>query len=204
MTADVMREPRTYTYGNEKRARAYVQDITANGIQSGPVYVTVAPGIRSNPKMWNPIIRRLRELLPGKIFHTWVNAADGLSRYDGDKLDYFRDRYAGNILVGKRFHHMLRIGGVALSESTDFAWAGKPTMVFTGARLAAWPDCQVLTLPLEKRDKFTAAYVLLPMRPLDRPLPTLTASLHMLGIRDNKVITKAAGIVPRLERAEGK
>ena len=71
--------------------------------------------------------------------------------------------------------------------------AGKPVFAFTGTRLIAWPDCHVRKLPEDKRvSPHFAATIALPSRPA-RPLPTLSASFHVLGIRDPEIIARAAG-----------
>lgn len=188
-------EPRKFSYGNETRARAYVESLIARGPQTGPVYLVVSPKLRMNERIWPNLLRNLRELLPGVTFRLWPQIMKNAEESGGSRVDYIRDNHAGCVLIGFRHHHMLKIGPVALAEATAFAASGKPALVFTGSRLAAWPDCEVLKIPEEsRRDRFVAAYVLLPLRPASIPLPTFAASLHMWAIRDPEVIARAAGL----------
>lgn len=195
------RDPRPASYGDEERARHYVKSLLANGPQSGPVYLIVAPAFRANKVLWPKLLKRLRDLLPGVQFRLWDQVRDDAARSPGTHSDFIRDSHAGGILIGARHHHMIRTGPVALAESTGFAAAGKPMLVFSGARLIAWPDCQVVKIPEESRkDDRTAAYVIMPTRPDGNPLPTLAASLRALGIRDPQVIARAAGLGPQEPR----
>lgn len=192
---DLSQQPRRITYASEGRARHYVESLTTRGPQSGPVYLIVAPKLRADKKVWGMLLPKLRELLPGISFRLWPQIAKAANDYDGSPVDYIRENHAGAVLIGFRHHYMLRVGPVALAEATGFAATGKPMLVFTGSRLAAWPDCQVLKIPEETRkDNLVTAYVLLPTRPEGMPLPTFAASLHMLGIREPGTIARAAGL----------
>lgn len=189
------KEPRRVTYANEERARHYVENLIQRGPVSGPLYLIVSPKLRGNRKVWPMLLKNLREILPGVGFRVWPQIAEQAQSYDGTPVEFIRDNHAGAVLIGARHHHMLRVGPVALAEATGFAASGKPTFAFTGSRLAAWPDCQVFKIPPEARkNRFVTAYVLLPLRPPDMPLPTFAASCHMLGIREPGMIARAAGL----------
>jgi hypothetical protein len=189
-------DPRPASYASESRARRYVESLTRTGPRSGPLYLTVNPVLRNNPKIWPVLLRTVRGLMPGIEFRLWSQIATKAGETTTERIGYVVGQHRGCVLIGARHYGMLRIGPVAHAESTAFAAAGKPVFVFTGARLIAWPDCQVIKIPAGKRpDARTAAYVLLPARP-PATLPTLAASFHALGIRDRGVIRRATGFRP--------
>jgi hypothetical protein len=195
MARKLENEPRPFTYANEGRARHYVGNLTRAGIQSGPVYLIVSPSMRTNKKTWGMLLNSLREILPGIEFRLWPQVAREAERAGANKIKWLVDNHAGAIIIGFRHHHLLRVGPVALAEATAFAAHGKPAFAFTGRRLIAWPDCQVLKIPEDSRiDRFTTAYIALPLQPETKPFPTFTASCHMLGIRNPVIISRAAGI----------
>jgi hypothetical protein len=189
---------RPYSYGGERRAREYVTLLlqTAKaGTPGMPVYLTASPAIASDPDRWIDVIRVLRGFIPGIPFRHWpLIAGDVPSGTPGVRADWIVNQHAGNILIAEKHGDSLSVGVIALLESTKFDAAGKPVLVFTGTRLIAWPDCHVRKIPPGKRENpHIAATVSLPARP-DRPLPTLAASFHVLGIRDPDIISRAAGI----------
>jgi hypothetical protein len=82
-----------------------------------------------------------------------------------------------------------------LAEVEAFTVAGRPVVVFTGARVAAWPDCR--TRPAPRPRYKTAPRVLdVPGRSA-RLLPTLDASLRALGVDGPEAIARAAGLARR-------
>lgn len=190
---------RPESYGGEHRAREYVTGLlrarTETGNPAKHIYLTVAPVIASDSGQWETIIRTLRELIPGIPFRHWpLIAGEVPSGKPGERADWIVSRHAGNIIIAEKQKHSLKVGLMALLESTKFDAAGKPVLVFTETRLIAWPDCHVYKIPESKRDTpHIAALINLPERPA-RPLPTLAASFHVLGIRDPDIIARAAGI----------
>lgn len=189
---------RPVSYGGERRAREYIAlllETAKAGNPRMPIYLTVAPVIASDTERWADIIRALRKLIPDIPFRHWpLIAKDVPSGTPGVRADWIVGQHAGNIVIGEIERSSLRVGMLALLEPTKFDAAGKPVFVFTGTRLIAWPDCHVRKIPEQKRtDARVAAMISLPARPA-RPLPTLAASFHVLGIRDPVVIARAAGI----------
>lgn len=199
MTKPVKPRTRPVSYGGERRAREYVTLLleTAKTTEPGlPIYLTVSPVISGDSEKWGVIIRTLRELVPGIPFRHWPLIAKTIpSGKPGERADWIISQHSGNIIIADREQNALKVGLMALLESTRFDAAGKPVLVFTGTRLVAWPDCHVHKIPEQQRkDPRIAATIALPVRST-RPLPTLAASFHVLGIRDPDIIAYAAGTV---------
>lgn len=191
---------RPVSYGDAQRAREYVTGLlrarTETGNPGKYIYLTAAPVIASDSGKWTNIIRTLREFIPGIPFRHWpLISKDVPSGTPGERADWIVSHHAGDIVIGEITNHSLKLGLMALLESTKFDAAGKPVLVFTGTRLIAWPDCHVHKIPEGKRrTPHVAASIRLPERPQARPLPTLAASFHVLGISDPDIIARAAGI----------
>lgn len=199
------------TYGAEATAREYVARIlaAADRLPGAPVYLTVNPSVRLS-EAWPGLAAAVAALLPGVELRSWDDVAAELSGETAVRLPArLAAAYRAVIAViprggpdGQRV-----IGPVALAETRAFTAARRPVLAFTGSRLIAWPDVRVRILPAAARVPGVLAHVDVPDRTA-AALPTLAASLRVLGITSPDQVRRAAGVpepgapaVPALFRA---
>jgi hypothetical protein len=178
------RPGRPVTYGTEQAARAYVTRILAAAPSAprGAVYITVSPAVRTSD-MWPELAAALAALLPGIRFRHWGNlAAAGIEPGPGLGARLAAAHRAVIVAVPRMGTEGRRpVGPGALAEASAFRSAGRPVLAFTGRRLVAWPDVRVRPVPAARRPSGIAGWADVPGTP-PSPLPTLHASLRVLGI----------------------
>lgn len=176
---------RPVTYATEQEARAYVARIMAAGPVRAPAYLAAAPSARMSAG-WPELAARAAALLPGAELHDWTGAAPLLACVASPRLAVaLAETHSALVVFADRAGADGRrtVGPGILAESEAFTAAGRPVLVFTGRRMAAWPD--VLVTPVTRGERrprpHAVAWVDVPAPP-GRPLPTLAASLRVLGI----------------------
>lgn len=188
----------TMTYGTEAKAREYVTRIlaAAGQLPGAPVYLTVSPSLRLSGH-WPEVAATVSGLLPGVQLRAWDDVAAEMSAETAVRLPVrlaAAHRAVIAVLPKGGADGQRAIGPVALAETRAFTEAGRPVLAFTGSRLVAWPDVRVRVLPGAQRVPGVIGHVDVPARP-DAPLPTLAASLRVLGITGADALTRAAGVM---------
>jgi hypothetical protein len=193
------RPPRPVTYASADDARGYVAAVlgAAPAAPDGPAYVAIPPAVVMSER-W-PILRPvLAGLLPGVPLTEWADL-DAETRAGlgsrATRTAYLAATCRALVVVALRRPDMRReVTPGVLAEVAAFTAQARPVLAFTGRRLVAWPDCR--TRPPRDdgprhRVRQAAAMLDVPAAP-DRPLPTLAASLRVLGVEDPAAIERAS------------
>jgi hypothetical protein len=181
------------TYGTAGTARGYVAAIlaAAPAAPRGPVYVSVAPEATALAR-WPSLAEILAGMLPGVALAWWADVpAERAEALTGraERAAYLAATHRAVVVVALRRETRRGLGPGVLAEAEAFAAQGRPVLVFTGRRLAAWPDCQTRAIP-GRRNRLVAWLDVPPAPPA--PLPTLAASLRALGVTAPEVIARAS------------
>lgn len=186
--------PRPVTYGTADAARAYVAAVLGwAALPDGPVYVSAAPEV-AGLRRWAALAGRLAGLLPGVPLAGWADARPPAGLDRAQRAAYLAATHPAVVVVALRRGPGRPLGYGVLAEAEAFAAQGRPVLVFTGRRLAAWPDCRTRPVPPAK-GRPLAAWLDVPAAP-PRTLPTFIASLRALGITDLEIISRAARGAP--------
>jgi len=187
---------RPVTYGTADAARAYVAAVLGAAgelTQLGPAYLSAAPQVRALPR-WPELRAALAAMLPGVPLADWSEVTMPELTGRDERAAWLAAHHRAVVVVSLREGTRRPVGPGVLAEAQAFAAASRPVLVFTGRRLAAWPDCRTRPAPT-RRGWPVAVWLDVPDMP-PRPLPTLAASLRALGVADPAAIARASGRAP--------
>ena len=177
MTGDTL-AARPVSYATRAQARAYVTSLTRTQ-STAPVYLIASPAARDSYR-WPRWTAELAELLPGFELITWRDLPDSFTGVPGGQRPArLASTLRAAIVLPDKHQGRRWIGRTAAAEARAFLEAGKPVLAYAEGRLSAWPDCRLARRRADA-PKFTPLEVLIPAA-APRPLPTLDASLRILG-----------------------
>jgi hypothetical protein len=177
MTGDTL-AARPVSYATRDQARAYVTSLTRTQ-STAPAYLIASPAARDS-HCWPRWTAELAALLPGLELITWQDLPDSFTGITaGQRPARLASALRAAIVLPDKDQGRRWIGRTAAAEARAFLEAGKPVLVYAEGRLTAWPDC-CLARRRAGAPNFTPLEVLIPAAS-PRPLPTLDASLRILG-----------------------
>jgi hypothetical protein len=189
--------PRPASYATRDEAVAYVGRLADGGpLPGAPVYLIASPSARADGS-WPGRMRSLALLLPGVPLAAWDDLPGPVRELPGpaERAAAIAAMHRGAVVVPNRAAPKRRlIGSAAQGEARMFAALGRPVVVLTGRRLAAWPD--VRRRLASPRPPGTPIELDVPGVP-PSPLPTLAASLGAWGLGAEAIARASVGLPER-------